>query len=155
MAKFYNARNDKVFKAIFFDPNDTELLETLLSLTFNTKVTDIKFNNPEQNVIKRAKTYDFTAHLDNKIAHIELTNKYDQSKNFYYFINFYRKYAESQYNPNDIFIHIDYTYGLSEDYNPILCYSLQTDDQIKLFDNMYLLEFNMDKIKNLWPNITD
>ena len=34
MAKFYNARNDKVFKAIFADPSDTELLETLLNLTF-------------------------------------------------------------------------------------------------------------------------
>ncbi len=32
MSKFYNARNDKVFKAIFCDPSDTELLETLMSL---------------------------------------------------------------------------------------------------------------------------
>ena len=44
--KFYNARNDKIFKAIFADPADTFLLETLLNLTFNTEVKDIKFDNP-------------------------------------------------------------------------------------------------------------
>ena len=67
MDKFYNARNDKVFKAIFADPADTFLLETLLNITFNTEVKDkdIKFDNPKllkRNVIERAKTCDFVAY---------------------------------------------------------------------------------------------
>ena len=52
MDKFYNDKNDKVFKAIFID---TLLLETLLNLTFNTEVKDVKFDNPKllkRNVIK-------------------------------------------------------------------------------------------------------
>ena len=65
--KFYNARNDKVFKAIFADLADTFLLEALLNLTFNTEVKDkdIKFDNPKllkRNVIERAKTCDFVAY---------------------------------------------------------------------------------------------
>ena len=54
---FYNARDDKVFKAIFADPADTFLLETLLNLIFNTKVKNIKFENPEllkRNVMKKS-----------------------------------------------------------------------------------------------------
>ena len=56
---FYNARDDRVFKATFADPADIFLLETLLNLTFNTKVKKIKFENSEllkRNVIERAKT---------------------------------------------------------------------------------------------------
>ena len=52
MDKFYNDKNDRVFKAIFID---TLLLETLLNLTFNTEVKDVKFDNPKllkRNVIK-------------------------------------------------------------------------------------------------------
>ena len=52
MDKFYNDKNDRVFKAIFID---TLLLETLLNLTFNTEVKDVKFHNPKllkRNVIK-------------------------------------------------------------------------------------------------------
>ena len=52
MDKFYNDKNDKVFKEIFID---TLLLETLLNLTFNTEVKDVKFDNPKllkRNVIK-------------------------------------------------------------------------------------------------------
>ena len=114
MAKFYNARNDKVFKAIFADPSDTELLETLLNLTFNTKVKDIKFDNPEllkRNVFERAKTC--------------------------------------------VFVHIDYTYGLSEKLDSVLNYSIQTDNKIKYVNNVYLIEYNMDKIEKMWYNMIE
>ena len=85
---FYNARDDKVFKAIFADPADTFLLETLLNLIFNTKVKNIKFENSEllkRNVIERAKTCDFVAEIDNKKVHIELNNQY---RNWLHFRNF-------------------------------------------------------------------
>ena len=163
MAKFYNARNDKVFKAIFADPSDTELLETLLNLTFNTKVKDIKFEDPEllkRNVFERAKTCDFVAHINGKLVHIELNSKYENwlhLRNLNFFGTLITKDTEvgQKYDINDVFVHIDYTYGLSEKLDSILNYSIQTDNKIKYVNNVYLIEYNMDKIEKMWYNMIE
>ncbi len=77
MSKFFTAKNDKVFKAIFSDPSDTELLETLLSLIFKKKVSNITFSNTEllkRNVVEKAKIVDFIATVDGVKTHIDYMN---------------------------------------------------------------------------------
>ena len=163
--KFYNAKNDKVFKAIFADPADTFLLETLLNLTFNTKVKDIKFENPEllkRNIIERAKTCDFIAHIDGKLLHIELNSNYKKwlhLRNLNFFSTSYGKDTEigKNYDIKKIFINIDYTYKLpnSKNLDNVLVYTIETDDHVKYVDNIYFVEFNMDRIKKEWYNVID
>ncbi len=162
---FYNARDDRVFKATFADPADTFLLETLLNLTFNTKVKKIKFENSEllkRNVIERAKTCDFVAHIDDKLLHIELNSQYRKwlhLRNFNFFTTSIDKETEvgKQYDVKKYYVHIDYTYDLpnSEDLDFVLVYALETKKHLKYIDNVYFVEFNMDKIKQMWYNVID
>ena len=165
MEKFYNARNDKVFKAIFIDPADTFLLETLLNLTFNTEVKDIKFDNPEllkRNVIERAKTCDFVAHINGKLVHIELnseTKDWVHLRNLNFFSTLYSKDTEvgKKYNVANEFYHIDYSYQLtnSSKLDCVLNYSIQTDNHIKYVNNIHFIEYNMDKITKKCYNTND
>ena len=163
--KFYNARNDKVFKAIFIDPADTFLLETLLNLTFNTEVKDIKFDNPEllkRNVIERAKTCDFVAHINGKLVHIELnseTKEWIHLRNLNFFSTLYSKDTEvgQKYDVSCEFYHIDYSYKLtnSNKLDCVLNYSIQTDNHIKYVNNIHFIEYNMDKITKKCYNTND
>ena len=165
MDKFYNARNDKVFKAIFLDPADTFLLETLLNLTFNTEVKDIKFDNPEllkRNVIERAKTCDFVAHINGKLVHIELnseTRDWVHLRNLNFFSTLYSKETEvgRKYDVSCEFYHIDYSYELANSSNLdcVLNYSLQTYNHIKYVNNIFFIEYNMDKITKKCYNTND
>ena len=160
---FFNVRDDKVFKAIFADPADTFLLETLLNLIFNTKVKNIKFENPEllkRSVIERAKICDFVAHVEHKLVHIELNSqsrKWLHFRNFNYFTTSIDKQTEvgEMYDIKKYCIHIDISYNLpnSDNLDCVLVYTLETNKHIKYVDNVYFVEFNMDKIKKEWYNV--
>ena len=160
---FYNARDDKVFKAIFADPADTFLLETLLNLIFNTKVKNIKFENSEllkRNVIERAKTCDFVAEIDNKKVHIELNNQYQNwlhFRNFNFFSTSIDKETEvgKKYDIKKNYIHIDFTYSMpnSKNLDCFIVYKIQNHKQLSYVGNVYFVEFNMDKIKTVWYNV--
>ena len=160
---FFNARDDKVFKAIFADPADTFLLETLLNLIFNTKVKNIKFENSEllkRNVIERAKICDFVAYIDDKLCHIELNSQYQKwlhLRNFNFFTTSIDKQTEvgEMYNIKNYYIHIDLTYNLpnSENLDYVLVYTLETNKHLKYVNNVYFVEFNMDKIKKVWYDV--
>ncbi len=157
MSKFYNARNDKVFKAIFCDPSDTELLETLMSLILNKEVKNIRFANPEllmKNVIERSKTCDFVALVDGAKAHIELNNPSPSWLHFFN-LNIFNKETEV-YDLFTKYYYIDTSYNLknSSKLNEILEYYFQTKDHIKYVENVKILEFNMDKIKKTWYDET-
>ena len=165
MQKFYNAKNDKVFKAIFCDPSDTELLEILMSLILNKEVKNIRFANPEllkKNVIERSKTCDFVALVDKAKVHIELNSSspiWLHFRNLNFFSTSFNKETEvgQQYDLSTKYYHIDISYNLknSNKLKELLEYYLQTDDQIKYVDNVKILEFNMDKIKKTWYDETD
>ena len=165
MSKFFTAKNDKVFKAIFSDPSDTELLETLLSLIFKKKVSNITFSNTEllkRNVVERAKIVDFIATVDGVKTHIEM-NSSDQSwlhlRNLNFFSTIFSKETEvgDAYDVNTKFLHIDFTYGLKESKRlpRVIEYKIQSDEKIKYVSNITMLEYNMDKIKRTWYNVID
>ncbi len=162
---FFNVRDDKVFKAIFADPADTFLLETLINLIFHTKVKNIKFENPEllkRNAIERAKTCDFVAHVDDKLLHIELNSQYRKwlhLRHFNFFTTSIDKQTEvgEKYDIKNFYIHVEFTYNLpnSKNLDYVLVYTLETSKHLKYVDNVYFVEFNMDRIRKEWYNVID
>ena len=53
------------------------------------------------------------------------------------------------------YIHIEFTYKLanSKNLDYVLIYTLETNKHLKYVDNVYFVEFNMDKIKKEWYNV--
>ena len=159
MNKFYNAQNDKVFKAVFVDPSEPELLETLLSLIFDSEVKDIKFDNPKvlkDNAIERSKTGTILANINGTLSRIDL--------NFKKTLNSRYKNASfpSIFIPNDKgngydiikeIYYIDFAYDLNDDSSYVYDYTFMTKDKIKYTEHFHGLIFNMDKIAKEWKTV--
>ena len=73
--KFYTAKFDRVFKTIFCDEDNSNLLKELLERIFKKKIELIEFLRselPVVNTIDRSKTVDVLLKVDNEYLHIEL-----------------------------------------------------------------------------------
>ena len=160
MEKFFTAKNDKVFKAIFANPYDTSLLEILLSEILGKQVSNIHFLNVEllkRNVIERAKIVDLLVDVDGLRTHIEVNSSFQSwlhTRNFNFFTVFYNTETQSgkDYNPNIPFLHIDFTYGISSKIPKVVEYEVQSKESFHYIFNFRILEFNMDFIKNACYN---
>lgn len=78
MKKFYNALNDGMFKAIFCNENNRDLLERLIYETIKIKVkvkSAVAKEIPKHNIYIKGKTLDVVCETeDNKILNIEINN---------------------------------------------------------------------------------
>lgn len=156
--KFYTAKNDRVFKSIFCNEDNTYLLEYFLSRLLNIEIKGIVFLRNELNVLhvdSRTKTTDVLVQLNNKYIHIELntenSTKYIHVRNFTFFTEIYDKKTlrGEEYKTNDKFIHIDLSYRLSD--NDIKrSYYVMDKDNKKYIENFEIIEYNMDKIMKFW-----
>ncbi len=161
----FTSKDDKVFKAIFADPSDPFLLQTLLSLILKKKVNHISFSNTEllkRNVLERAKLVDFLAEVDGVKTHIEMNATsplWLHLRNLNFFSTIFSKDTEvgQSYDTQTQFLHIDFTYGIPKSKN-IPCmqeYKIQSDTLIPYLENVRIIEFNMDLIKEMWYNVID
>lgn len=157
--KFYTAKNDNVFKAIFCDENDTFLLKTLIERCLKTKIELIEIHSPEkikENIYVKGQRLDVLVKADNKLINIEVNSGYYEAlhrKSFGYIGGKYSeevKVGESYLDMGDI-IQINFTWELPKKY-PILGEypSIDVKTGIQFVDNFNIYEYNMDKIKELW-----
>ena len=159
--KFYTAKYDRVFKAIFCDEDNKELLREFLSRTLKRKVEIIEFLRNELKVtstMDKVKVVDVLVKVDDEYLHIELnsnSDRYLHSRNFIYFTNIYsRKIVRNEmYDYKTKFLHIDLTYGMSKKIDDVSYYYLMDKNSRKYIENIEIIEFNMDKIMNYWYNL--
>ena len=159
--KFYTAKYDRVFKAIFCDEDNKELLREFLSRTLKRKVEIIEFLRNELKVtstMDKVKIVDVLVKVDDEYLHIELnsnSDRYLHSRNFIYFTNIYsRKIVRNEmYDYKTKFLHIDLTYGMSKKIDDVSYYYLMDKNSRKYIENIEIIEFNMDKIMNYWYNL--
>ena len=157
--KFYTAKYDAVFKAIFVDPKNPMLLEGLLEDILHTNVKIIKFYNTELNVNRkneRNKRIDTLVEAEGKYIHIELNTDTSLSKdlrNFIYFEAIHAFHAKNneEYDKVNEYIHIDLSFGLGNNHDYIEEYTINNKKGGKEYreyiNNYKLLVVNMDKIK--------
>ena len=159
--KFYTAKFDRVFKTIFCDEDNPNLLKELLERIFKKKIESIEFLRSELPVVStidRSKTVDVLAKVDEEYLHIELNCNYKNylhTRNFIYFTNIYsRKTVRGdEYDCETKFIHIDFTYGLSKNIEDVTHYYVMSNNEKKYINNFEIIEYNMDKITDYWYNL--
>ena len=163
--KFFKGTNDNMFKAIFTPKKNRELLKEFikrsLKQVLNSDLEDLVILSSEiakTNVHIKGKTVDVLAETKNEVLNIELNNSYYpawHNRNASYIFS---KYSEEvkvseTYNKMKMFIQINLTKGLSKDYPSLEIYTLKGEKSNKKYiDNLIILEFNIDKIKDEWYN---
>lgn len=158
---FIKASNDGVFKGLFGNKKNKDLLEKLLEETLKRRVEVKKLlmqEIPKESIEEKDKTLDVLVLADGEKINIELNiGVYDglYNRNACYIFGKYVgsvKPGESYKNMND-FIQINLTSGLSKN-NPLVSkYELIDINTKKRFiENLEIYEFNLDKIKDMCYN---
>lgn len=159
---FYKAGADGMFKTIFGDEQDKELLEKLLEVTLDEKVKVERILNPgilKTNVRSKDKTLDLLVRgSDDTLYNIEVNMSYYKHLNRRNAAFVFSKYSEdlkvsdSYTNMNKI-IQINLTSELSEEGELINEYKLIDENTKKEYiDNFVIYEFNLDKLKEVCYN---
>ena len=154
--KFYTAKIDAMFKAIFCNPKNTELLKGLIEKCLEEKIEVIEIKSPEvvkKNIYEKGKVLDVLVYAGGRYINIEINSSYYNGvhrKNSAYIFN---KYAEAlkvgeDYLKMPEFIQIEFTNELPKNY-PILGKYEYIDEKtkIKRVDNLVTYEYNISKIK--------
>ena len=163
--KFFKGTNDNMFKAIFTPKKNRELLKEFikrsLKQVLNSDLEDLVILSSEiakTNVYIKGKTVDILAETKNEVLNIELNNSYYPALHNRNASYIFSKYSEEvkvseTYNKMKMFIQINLTKGLSKDYPSLEIYTLKGEKSNKKYiDNLIILEFNIDKIKDEWYN---
>lgn len=153
--KFYTAKYDRVFKAIFCTEENKHMMKKLLESVLEKSITELTFLNnelPVKNTKERVKTVDVLVLVDDEFIHIELNaNNYSflHTRNFIYFSTIYGKKTNrgDEYDYKTKFIHIDFSYGLNSKKDDVTKYYVMNKNGIKYIDNIEIIEFNMDSLK--------
>ena len=102
MSKFYKALNDGMFKAIFCNKNNYDLLERLIKEAIKIEVTVISASAkelPKDNIYTKGRTLDVVCKTkDNKIINVEVNNyktHYTHRRNFSYACQIYSNSVKS------------------------------------------------------------
>ena len=159
--KFYTAKYDAVFKAIFCSPKNKDLLQTLLERCLNTKVSIISIMAPEilkKNVYVKNKTLDVLVKAKGYLINVEINSEYYRALIYRNSGYIYEKYAElakvgDNYSHMPKVIQINFTCGLPENHPAKCCYvRYDPKEKIEYKDNLTIYEYNVDKIKKMCYN---
>ena len=163
--KFYKGTNDQMFKAIFTAKKNEYLLKEFirrsLKNVLNSNLDDLKILSTEvvkTNINIKGKTAFVLAETKDEILNIELINTYYPSLHKRNAAYIFSKYSEETkvsetYDKMKTFIQINLTKGLKKEYPLLEIYTLKGEkSDNKYIDNLIILEFNIDKIKDSWYN---
>ena len=159
--KFYKIKVDGVFKAIFCDHKNKDLLERLLSEATGKKIEVIRIKSPElvkANVYIKGKTMDVLVKTEDGLYNIEVnsySNRALHRRNMAYICNRYANGLESGkgYNEMQNFVQINLTSEADNDIPPYEKYLLKGENtNFNYVDNLVIYEFNLPKIKNTCYN---
>ena len=161
MQKYFKAKNDAMFKAIFFNENNRDLLTRLLEDILDTKVTIKKVSVPElikKNIYVKGKTLDVLVETDSEEINIEVnsySNKVLRRRNASYIFNRYANNVEvgSSYLKMPKFIQVNLTSETDCGIPDVAKYTLLDPNTCEQYiDNLIIYEFNLPKIKETCYN---
>ena len=161
MKKFFKGTNDNMFKAIFTSKKNRELLKEFIKRSLKEGSTInldgliiLSSEIAKTNINVKGKTLDILAETKDNILNIELNNSYYPSlhnRNAAYIFSKYSKEVKvsKSYRKMKTFIQINFTKGLSNNLPSLEIYTLKGEKTNKKYiDNLIILEFNIDKIKD-------
>jgi len=159
--EFIKASNDSIFKKVFGDEKNKDILEKLIEETLKrkVKVKELLMQDvPKESIEEKDKTLDVLVLSDGEKINIELNiGTYDglYNRNACYIFG---KYVGSvrpggSYKEMDNFIQINLTSGLSKNKKVVSKYELiDIETKERFIKNLTIYEFNLDKIKEMCYN---
>ena len=159
--KIYTASNDKCFKCIFQNPQNQDLLCSLIGSVTGYKCNGIEYSNTEKNINMyiRRKYLDLNINSKDALVNIEVNrfNKnYIKTRNTAFICDCYGNnvLVNGKYTEEKNVIQINFSYGLKDNI-PIKKYMILNIDRKDLnprVKNFIIYEVNMDYIMKSWYN---
>ena len=158
MAKFYTCRNDRAFKEVFLNPNNSDLLKALLEFILKIKIDKLEIKKTELlsgNVNIKDKRVDAIVHTGNKKIEIEINSQnkdYLHTRSTAYICNIYQSNASvgDTYNEDTDIIQVNLTWGLGRNNDEMKIYKIMNEKGELYVKNFIIYEINMDYYDKIW-----
>ena len=158
MAKFYTCRNDRAFKEVFLNPNNSDLLKALLEFILKIKIDKLEIKKTELlsgNVNIKDKRVDAIVHTGNKKIEIEINSQnkdYLHTRSTAYICNIYQSNASvgDTYNEDTDIIQVNLTWGLGRNNEEMKIYKIMNEKGELYVKNFIIYEINMDYYDKIW-----
>ena len=158
MAKFYTCRNDRAFKEVFLNPNNSDLLKALLEFILKIKIDKLEVKKTELlsgNVNVKDKRVDAIVHTGNKKIEIEINSQnkdYLHTRSTAYICNIYQSNASvgDTYNEDTDIIQVNLTWGLGRNNDEMKIYKIMNEKGELYVKNFIIYEINMDYYDKIW-----
>ena len=156
--EFYTCKNDRAFKEVFLNPNDSDLLKVLLEFILKIKIDNLEIKKTELlsgNVNIKDKRVDALVYTDNKKIEIEINSQYEKylnPRNTAYICNTYQSHilARKEYNRQTDIVHVNLTWGLGAEEDVMTKYMIMSENGKLFVKNFIIYEINMDYYNKLF-----
>ena len=158
MEAFYTCRNDRAFKEVFLNPNNSDLLKALLEFILKIKINELEIKKTELlsgNVNVKDKRVDAIVHTGNKKIEIEINSQnkdYLHTRSTAYICNIYQSNASvgDTYNEDTDIIQVNLTWGLGRNNDEMKIYKIMNEKGELYVKNFIIYEINMDYYDKIW-----
>ena len=158
MSKFYTCKNDRAFKEVFLNPNNSDLLKALLEFILKIKIDKLEVKKTEllsSNVNIKDKRVDAIVHTGNKKIEIEINSQnkdYLHTRSTAYICNIYQSNASvgDTYNEDTDIIQVNLTWGLGRNNDEMKIYKIMNEKGELYVKNFIIYEINMDYYDKIW-----
>ena len=158
MEAFYTCRNDRAFKEVFLNPNNSDLLKALLEFILKIKIDKLEIKKTELlsgNVNIKDKRVDAIVHTGNKKIEIEINSQnkdYLHTRSTAYICNIYQSNASvgDTYNEDTDIIQVNLIWGLGRNNDEMKIYKIMNEKGELYVKNFVIYEINMDYYDKIW-----
>ena len=158
MAEFYTCRNDRAFKEVFLNPDNSDLLKALLEFILKIKIDKLEIKKTELlsgNVNIKDKRVDAIVHTGNKKIEIEINSQnkdYLHTRSTAYICNIYQSNASvgDTYNEDTDIIQVNLTWGIGRNNDEMKIYKIMNEKSELYVKNFIIYEINMDYYDKIW-----
>ena len=158
METFYTCKNDRSFKEVFLNPNNSDLLKVLLEFILKIKIDKLEIKKTELlsgNVNIKDKRVDAIVHTGNKKIEIEINSQYEKylnPRNMAYICNTYQSHTlvGKEYNQQTDIIQVNLTWGLGKNNEEMKIYKIMNEKGELYVKNFIIYEINMDYYDKIW-----
>ena len=158
MEAFYTCRNDRAFKEVFLNPDNSDLLKALLEFILKIKIDKLEIKKTELlsgNVNIKDKRVDAIVHTGNKKIEIEINSQnkdYLHTRSTAYICNIYQSNASvgDTYNEDTDIIQVNLNWGLGRNNEEMKIYKIMNEKGELYVKNFIIYEINMDYYDKIW-----
>ena len=156
--EFYTCKNDRAFKEVFLNPNNSDLLKALLEFILKIKIDKLEIKKTELlsgNVNIKDKRVDALVYTGNKKIDIEINSQYEKylnPRNTAYICNTYQSHTlvGKEYNQQTDIVQVNLTWGLGSEEDVMTKYMIMSENGKLFVKNFIIYEMDMDYYNKLW-----